>query len=315
MIEINGTQCHELLRDQAIPLLAYDKSRNYAEWRQEIRAKFIELTGLDLIAQNACEPDLIIESDEMMEGYRQIRFVFSGEKNELVPCYLLIPDTGKEKYPLAITLQGHSTGFHNSIGVIRYERDEAYQPRGCFGLQAVKRGYMALCIEQRAMGERRVKSPTERKQGCNFQAFNAFMMGRTLIGERVWDVSRAINLMESFPQCDMDKIFITGNSGGGTASYYAACFDERIKVSIPSCSFCSWATSIMAMHHCGCNYIPGAYRQFEMADLACLIAPASWQSLQVKGIRSSLSRALRMPMAWQGISSPPRAVPSTSVLP
>lgn len=272
MREIIGTKGHETLYKNAAPRLAFQKERDFDAWREELRAKFIELTGLDVIAENACEPELEIESDEQMDGYRRIRFTFYSERDEVVPCYLLLPD-GEGKFPLAITLQGHSTGFHNSVGIIKYERDESYQPRGQFAIQAVRRGYAALCIEQRAMGERRVQSEAERKTLCGYQTTNAFMLGRTTIGERVWDVSRAIDVMTAFPACDLDRIFITGNSGGGTASFYAACYDERIKASIPSCAFCSYTTSIMAMHHCTCNFIPGALRQFEMADLAALIAP------------------------------------------
>ena len=55
----------------------------------------------------------------------------------------------------------------------------------------------------------------------------------------------AIDALVMFPQCDTDKILITGNSGGGTMSFYAACFDERIKLSVPSCAFCSYEDSIM----------------------------------------------------------------------
>ena len=272
MREIIGTKGHEALYKNAAPRLAFQKDRDFDAWREELRAKFIVLTGLDVIAENACAPELEIESEEQMDGYRRIRFTFYSEREEIVPCYLLLPD-GEGKFPLAITLQGHSTGFHNSVGIIKYERDESYQPRGQFAIQAVRRGYAALCIEQRAMGERRVKSEVERKTLCGYQTTNAFMLGRTTIGERVWDVSRAIDVMAAFPACDLDRIFITGNSGGGTASFYAACYDERIKASIPSCAFCSYTTSIMAMHHCICNFIPGALRQFEMADLAALIAP------------------------------------------
>ena len=272
MREIIGTKGHETLYKNAAPRLAFQKERDFDAWREKLRTKFIELTGLDVIAENACAPDLEIESDEQMDGYRRIRFTFYSERDEVVPCYLLLPD-GEGKFPLAITLQGHSTGFHNSVGIIKYERDESYQPRGQFAIQAVRRGYAALCIEQRAMGERRVQSEAERKTLCGYQTTNAFMLGRTTIGERVWDVSRAIDVMTAFPACDLDRIFITGNSGGGTASFYAACYDERIKASIPSCAFCSYTTSIMAMHHCTCNFIPGALRQFEMADLAALIAP------------------------------------------
>ena len=273
MIEINGDLCHKAITGKLTPTLAYDKSKNFAEQKAVIGEKLRELMGLDLIESNSCEPDLTIEEDIMMDGYRRIRFVFFSEPETPVPCYLLIPDTGKEKYPVAITLQGHSTGFHNSIGVIKYDRDKDYQPRGAFGLQAVENGFIALCIEQRSMGERRPPNPADRGHNCCFQAHNAFMLGRTTIGERVHDISRAIDLLSNFEQCDLDKILITGNSGGGTASFYAACIDERIKISVPSCAFCPYDDSIMAMLHCGCNYIPSARRYFEMQDLACLIAP------------------------------------------
>ena len=88
--------------------------------------------------------------------------------------------------------------------------------------------------------------------------------------------------METFSQCDLNKILITGSSGGGTASYYSACYDERIKVSVPNCSFCSYKTSIMNIYHCSCNFIPHAYEWFEMQDLACLIAPRSLLAVNAK---------------------------------
>lgn len=55
-------------------------------------------------------PDLLKKVDR--QDYRFIRFTFESEYDEIVPCYLLIPKLGKEKYPVAITLQGHTTGFH-----------------------------------------------------------------------------------------------------------------------------------------------------------------------------------------------------------
>ena len=196
--------------------------------------------------------------------------MFESENDSFVPCYLLIPDTSKEKYPVAITLQGHTTGFHNSVGIIKYEQDNDYQPRGQFAIQAVKQGYAALAIEQRGMGERRPEKPGNM---CEYEAHIALLLGRTILGERIWDVSKAIDVLASFPQCDLEKIMITGNSGGGTVSYYAACYDERIKLSVPSCAFCTYGDSIMNLYHCSCNFIPHAYEWFDMQDLACLIAP------------------------------------------
>jgi len=268
--------CHKRLYPQIKQKLAYDETKDYAIWKQELRAKFIELSGLDLVEENGnCDLDLQIEHEEKKEGYTEIRFTFQSENGYRVPSYLLIPDGNKEKYPVAITLQGHSTGFHNSVGLLRYPQDEDYHPRGQFGLQAVRRGFATLCIEQRGMGERQPRA-TEANcyRNCTYTAMQALQIGRTILAERVWDVHRAIDLLESaFPMCDTEKVLITGNSGGGTASFYSACYDERIKLCAPSCAFCPYQPSILDMYHCSCNYIPSAFRWFEMQDLACLIAP------------------------------------------
>jgi len=274
-MEIKGDLCHELLAKSIKPALSFDETKDYAQWKNSIQEKLLELAGINKIAANACPLQLTIESDEMKDGYRQIRFVFESEKGAFVPCYLLIPDTGKAKYPVAITLQGHSTGFHNSIGQIKYpERDESYQPRGAFALQAVKNGFAALAIEQRGMGERSTsRHDYNGPLMCTYTAMTAVQLGRTLLGERMWDVSKAIDLLPTFEQLDTDKIVLTGNSGGGTMTWYASCFDERIKIAVPSCAFCSYETSILDIFHCPCNYIPNAFEWFEMQDLACMLAP------------------------------------------
>ena len=270
----NPDTCHDILVKNTKPILSFDKNADFEEYRKTLKEKFTELLGLDIIAQNACAPEMKIVLDEDKGSYRLIRFEFFSEVGETVPCYLCIPKTGKKKYPVAITMQGHSTGFHNSVGIIKYDRDKDYQPRGQFALQAVEHGYIALAIEQRGMGER--NSPDINRSYdrlCQWHASVALALGRTLIGERIWDIMRAIDLLPNFPECDTDKILITGNSGGGTISYYTACLEDRIKLSVPSCAFCNYETSILGVLHCFCNFIPSAYRYFEMQDLSALIAP------------------------------------------
>ena len=142
-----------------------------------------------------------------------------------------------------------------------------------YGLQAVEHGYAAMIVEQRGFGERRSKMHLKGSVICNHLAYNALLVGRTLIGERVWDVSQVITVLERRKDVDATKIGITGNSGGGTASYYAACFDKRIKITMPSCAICTYADSIGAMNHCACNYLPAAAKYFDMGELSCLIYP------------------------------------------
>ncbi len=275
--KLDGDSCHDLLLRENKPKLSFDERADFDVWRKEVREKLFELLRLERIKENACPLKVDFEERAEFDTYTRIRFTFESERGCTVPAYLLIPKGKGEKYPLAITLQGHSTGFHNSVGIIKYDMDKEYQERGKFAIQAVENGFAALCIEQRGMGEvrsRRYPGPGG-VHACSFTALTALNLGRNLIGERVWDISRAIDVMEELdiPEIDLRKIMITGNSGGGTASYYAACCDERISYAAPSCSFCSYKTSVMDILHCVCNNVPDICLWLEMQDLACLIAP------------------------------------------
>ena len=281
-MEINGLLCHDRITEKLTPKLSFDESADFSEWKEKIRGKLIELLGLDTISENAVnDPRMEMVEEEQMEGYRQIRFEFESEAGSVVPVYILIPDGLDKKAPAVITLQGHNKmGFRSSIGDPGPDTEDYDTGRGTFAIQAVKKGYVAVAIEQRGMGERRAMNTLIRRVSirpesgsCYWEAMTAQMLGRTLIGERVWDISRTIDLLSAFPECDTDRIVITGNSGGGTASYYAACIDERIKICAPSCAFCPYPESVLRFYHCSCNYIPNAYRWFDMQDLSCLIAP------------------------------------------
>ncbi len=280
MRDINVDLCHEILLDNVKPQLAFSEDNNFPTWKKQVKEKLTQLLGLEKIRENACDANLQIESDEDEGEYRRIRFSFESEKGAFVPCYLLTPKTKKEKYPVAVCLQGHSTGFHNSIGVAKEKIDAEELSSNAYALQAVQNGFVALAIEQRGFGERRSRISygkdnlyIERGHMCAVTAMQALSLGRTVIGERVWDVQRALDVLENFPQCDMDTVLIMGNSGGGTASFYSTCIDERIKFAIPGCSFCSYKKSILSIEHCVCNYVPSISNWFEMEDLCCLIAP------------------------------------------
>lgn len=274
--EINNDIIHEnLLKEKGV--LAFDENANYAEWKQKIKDKYIEILGLDTIAKNACEIKVEIEEKIETDEYTRYRYVFESEKGCPVPCYLLIPKQGKEKYPVCVCVQGHSTGFHISIGESKYDEDESNLKTSTFALDAVKHGYAALAIEQRGMGERTTLTKERgwaRTCGCYFTSMTALLLGRTILGERVWDVSKAIDSLDEFKEkLDLDDITMLGTSGGGTATYYSACYDQRIKIAVPTCAICTFRDSIADMWHCTCNYVPHAAENFDMGELACLIAP------------------------------------------
>lgn len=269
--------CHKNLLSTIKPSLAYKDGCDYTEWKNQVKEKLTELLG-DIPEKT----DLNIRSEweEDRGDFIEKRIIFTSEKDADVPCHLWIPKSAKKPAPAIICLQGHSSGMHISMNRSIYEGDaELIAENGDrdFAIQIVKEGYAALVLEQRGFGERKseacLKFTPNDTTTCWHPAMTAILMGRTLIGERVWDISRAIDMLETLPEIDSDKIAVMGNSGGGTAAYYAACIDERIKIAMPSCSVCTFKDSIVAGRHCMCNYIPNIAKYFDMGDLACLIAP------------------------------------------
>ncbi len=268
-------RCHERLLERE-PLLRYNDSRDFDAWRAEVKAKLVELLG---DTPERVPLNVRIEWISDAPGYKEYRFIYDTEPETSVPAHLLIPNRAKKPCPVVICLQGHSTGMHISLARAKYDDDEKTIEGGDrdFALQIVKQGYAALVIEQRAFGERISQKIIDHnpyyRTTCYLPAMAAQLLGRTLVGERVWDISRAIDALAEFPEIDLDRVACMGNSGGGTATYYAACMDERIKVAMPSCSVCSFSQSIGVLYHCACNYVPSIGKYVDMGDLACLIAP------------------------------------------
>lgn len=258
--------------DASTPSMRYDGKQDFNEWKKELRAKLVELTGLDKFKK--CDPQFTVEHDKTTDSYREIRFTLQSEEGYTFPSVLRVPLNAKGKIPVVICLQGHSTGFHISLGEPKYPRDEISIAGGDrdFAVRILKEGYAALAVEQRNFGE--CGGAGEKGPDCYVSSMTAIMLGRTTIAERVWDVSCVIDAVEEhFDFLDSDKVYCMGNSGGGTTTFYAACLDERIKMAMPSCSVCTYRHSIMPQNHCACNFIPHSAEYFDMGDLSALIAP------------------------------------------
>ncbi len=255
---------------QVVPSMSW-KGENLPQWQQKARAKLSELLGMDRFQK--VDPDLQIEYERELDDAVELRFTFQSEEGYRVPCHLLLP-RGVEKPPVMICLQGHSTGMHISLGRPKFEGDEKMIAGGDrdFCLRAVKEGYAAVAMEQRGMGE---CGGNETGPKCQETSMTALLMGRTTIGERVWDLSRLVDVLEcSFAdRVDTTKLCCMGNSGGGTTTSYAAALEDRFVLVMPSSALCAYTASIGAYRHCVCNFVPHIAEYFDMSDLIAMAWP------------------------------------------
>lgn len=265
------------------PALAYG-GKDFEAWKNSAREKLSELLGMNKFTYVA--PEVEIEYETKIDNAIEIRFTFRTEAGYRVPCHLLLPDE-IENPPVIICLQGHSKGMHVSLGRPKYEGDEDIIKGGDrdFCVRAIKEGFAAISVEQRNFGE---CGGNEEGPRCFESSMTALLMGRTTIGERVWDISRLIDVLETefADKVDTNKICCMGNSGGGTATAYVAALEDRIVLAMPSCAMCTFKDSIGAMEHCSCNYVPKIAEYFDMGDLMAMSYPKYY--VQVSGIEDPI---------------------------
>ncbi|MES2309515.1 MAG: alpha/beta hydrolase family protein [Verrucomicrobiota bacterium] len=272
---LSPSDYHRHLMEKTKPLMGFEKSiQDPKNWQKRLRKKVKELIGI--IPSTKC--DLRVRSlwkkNHPLGSIEKISY--TSEPYSDVTAYVCLPKNVKPPFLFTICLQGHSTGAHKSIGVQREDesKTEAVEGDRDFGLYCMSRGIAALCIEQRCFGERREqKQKCASSHECHDAAMHSLMLGKTLLGERLYDVDRGIDYLASRGDVQMKKIGVTGDSGGGMISLFAAALLPRISFAMPACYFCTFKESIMSIYHCTDNYIPGLYRYAEMADIAGLITP------------------------------------------
>lgn len=219
--------------------------------------------------KTASKVEYEIESSQETENYSQQKILIKGVSGEEIPAYLLKPKNLEPPYPVMICLQGHAPGMYISIGEARTEQDKKLIAGGRdLALQAIENGWAALTIEQRGFGEQAAEGVD-----CNDLSLRDLMRGKPMLGQRVADVMRGIDFIETQSDLNTNLIGSMGNSAGGTVSYFAACMDPRIQLAVVSCSFSTYERSWLKYHHCACGYLPGLLKVADMPDLAELIAP------------------------------------------
>lgn len=164
--------------------------------------------------------DVRVTSEEKLDGYVRKKLTFAAEKGDRVPAWLLVP-TGREgKRPAVLCL--HQTipiGKDEPVGLGK--QDSKAQ-----ALHLVKRGYVCLAPDYPSFGE----YPFDFKK-------SDFASGSM---KAIWNNMRAVDLLQSLPEVDGERLGVIGHSLGGHNAMFTAAFDDRLKVIVSSCGFCSF---------------------------------------------------------------------------
>jgi len=216
-----------------------------AAWQQEVRARLWPLLKLeDLVADGAAialHP--VPLSSEKKDGYELQEIEINSTPTRRIKVLVARPAATGTPRPAVVCIHGHGGNRR-----IVYEADSLY--RG-FAAALAQRGYVTIAAD---VGQHAV-----------------YEADRTLMGERLWDLMRCVDYLESLPEVDRSRIGCGGLSLGGEMAMWLGGMDTRIAATA-SCGFLTKMDQ-MEHNHCLCWKFDGLRELVDFADIYSLTAP------------------------------------------
>jgi Abhydrolase family len=200
--------------------------RNAADWakrRAHILAHMQEVMGPLPDDSKKVPLDVQIEKTEELGKYIRKKLTLAVEKGDRLPTYLLVPKARQGK--LAAVLCLHPTSRELGKGIPTGFGDK---PDRHYAVHLVERGYVCVAPDYVNMGE------------YKFDPYKNGYASATMKG--IWNHMRCVDLLQSLPEVDGERIGVIGHSLGGHNSMFVGVFDERIKCIVSNCGFCSFPT-------------------------------------------------------------------------
>ena len=259
---------------------ASETAEEAARWQSETRSALMQTIGLQDQPAVPLRPRLIERVDK--GDYVREKVLLRTSKYSLMPVYLLIPKAVERPCPTVVAFHGHGYGVKDIVGLWE-DGEERHTPDGYhkdFGVALCRKGLAVAAPEIACFGERQTDFSyldTALGQGapttCTHSAMLAFHLGGSVVGMRVYDARRLVDYLAGRPEFDDARLGAMGISGGGMHTFFSTCLDTRIRACVISGYYCTFRDSVLGMHHCPCNFVPGLWQFGEMHDLAGLIAP------------------------------------------
>jgi len=221
-------------------------------WQKAARTKLAELLNLkDLLEASGadstgrvCLPlnEKVLATKEEKKYWRY-DIEINSTKSRRVKIVLTVPRPHEGKAPAVVCIHGH--GGHRNIV---YEDNSPY--RG-FARLLAENGYVTISTD---IGQHEV-----------------YEEGRTLMGERLWDVMRCVDYLLTRKEVDRERIGCGGLSLGGEMAMWLGAMDTRIKATVSS----GFLTTVenMRQGHCPCWDFPGLTENFDFSEIYSLVAP------------------------------------------
>jgi sugar lactone lactonase YvrE/cephalosporin-C deacetylase-like acetyl esterase len=248
----------EARKDDPIPATLEDWERQAARLRQRLYEAW---GGERCFLEPRCPLEPQLHGEPMKrEGYTVERVSFQTRPGVRMTANLYIPDAARKKpAPAILMVHGHW----------KLAKQEPTVQMRCIG--AARLGFVVLCVDAFGAGERGIGTALGEYHG-EMVAATLLPAGLTLCGLQVYENMRAVDYLETRPEVDKTRIGITGASGGGNQTMYAAAWDKRLRCAVPVCSVGNYQAYLHTAC-CMCEVVPEALSFTEEWAVLSLIAP------------------------------------------
>ncbi len=200
--------------------------RTAADWqrrRQQILAGMQEAMGPLPNPKTPVPLDVQILEETKQDGYTRRKIAYhTDDAKTRTHAWLLLPTGGSAtKRPAVLCLhQTTPNGKDSPVGLTD-------RPALHYAKELTTRGYVTLSPDYPSFGE---------SKNYNFDS-DDYTSGTM---KAIYDNTRAIDLLQSLPEVDPNRIGCIGHSLGGHNTLFTAVFDQRIKAAVTSCGFTSF---------------------------------------------------------------------------
>jgi dienelactone hydrolase len=251
----------------ALSLPAAEKSfppnaspQEFAAWQARTRAFLAD------VLYNGPPPEAVslapeFGKEETRENYKLQEVKFHDRPGHVTTGWLARPlQPAVEKLPAVLALHGHDFRAH-----------ETFDPKNMYyyGDLLASKGYIVLALNLEHEDLTDIHPKLIHAQWPLPRHFQFPPMG-----QRVWMVKRGIDLVQTLPDADAEKIGVVGLSNGGITAMFVGAMDPRVKLTVASGNLIMhhrmWHTTLI---HCRCQYLARIDGVLDYYDVAALVAP------------------------------------------
>ncbi len=192
------------------------------------------------------------------DGFTVTKLIYQGRPGIFVTALLFVPE-GKGTFPAVLLMHGH-----NPTG--KFAETQQH-----LAISLAQNGFVCLSVDAFGTYERGQNAYTAEYHGRCLGA-SLFNIGETLMGAQVVDNMRGVDLLQSLPFVQKNKIGAAGASGGGNQTMWVSAMDRRIAAAMPIVSVGSFESYARGVN-CVCELLPDGLTLTEEAGILALIAP------------------------------------------